>query len=90
MEMMKIAVIGLGVALVLTFQYFIIQDWFENQEELLLESYMGGYEQGMSDTMISLFEKTQDCKLTTLIVNNFSRQILDIQCLQPQKIGEVP
>ena len=87
---LEISVIVLVIVLVVTVQYFIIQDWFESKEDELLESYMEGYEKGMSDAVLSLFEETQDCKLTTLTVNEFSRKLFDIECLQPELIEETP
>lgn len=82
MEGTKIAIIGLAIALVLSIQFFIINDWLEEQSEKSLTSYIEGYDKGSSDTFISLFEKTQNCNLATITIGNFSRTLLDISCLE--------
>jgi len=82
MERNNIAIIGLSIALVLSIQFFIIDNWLEEQSEKSLASYIEGYDKGSSDTFISLFEKTQDCNLATITIGNFSKTLLDISCLE--------
>jgi len=81
MEKQKFVIIGLSIALFLTIQYFLLNDWLELTEQRIEEGFQFGYEQGLIDGVSQIIIETQNCQFATISVNNLTRQVIDINCV---------
>jgi len=81
MDRQKIAIIVLAVALILISQYVLLDKWSLSQQQQNLESYQNGYAQGLTDTITSIYQQTQNCQITTINVGNSTKHIVDMSCL---------
>lgn len=55
--------------------------WNAVNEQKIMDSYKEGYTAGIYDSVLSLYEQTNNCQLATLFVGNFSKQIVDLACI---------
>jgi len=52
-------------------------------QEQANESFQQGYEQGAVDFVSTLFLQTEDCRITPIFFNNFTKSVVDVACIQP-------
>ena len=82
MEKQKIAIIALSVALVLLFQYLLLDEFLEEKQLEMFQVFQEGYEAGLTDAVTMIFEQTQNCQPTSIRVENTTKQIFDLSCLE--------
>jgi len=82
MDKQKIIIIVLVVGLFLAIQYILIEKVAEKKQEEMLQVFQEGYEEGLTDAVTAIFAQTQNCQTTTITLNNFTKEILDLSCLQ--------
>ena len=81
----KILIIVLALMLAVILVWFVLIDNYvipTIQQEITL-SYHTGYDSGMQDLIIRLFQQTSNCQSLSLWVGNDTKQIIDVACLQP-------
>ena len=84
----NITIIGLAVGLGLVTIFFGIDKWSQATQEQMDEAFQEGYEQGVIDFVSTLFQQTEDCGITPVFLNNLTRSVVDVDCIQP--ISEQP
>ena len=82
MNKQKIIILALTLTLFLVAQYLIIEKILDENQKKMSEIYQEGYDQGLKDTVTTLYQETKDCKTTTIWLGNLSKQITDITCLE--------
>jgi len=75
-------IITLGAALSLVSVFVIFDKLEESKQQEILEVYQRGYDDGAIDTVSALFKQTQDCKISTISLDNFTKDFIDLSCLQ--------
>jgi len=86
----KITIIGLSVALGLAGIFIVLDEFIETSQQLIIESYQNGYQQGMIDSISSLFEQTQNCQITPIYLGNSTLNVVDYECIKPQSENSFP
>jgi len=76
-----VIIFALVSALIILAQYIILNQWSELNQIEINQAYEFGYEKGLSDSFTALFQQTQNCSPTILSFNNFSRQVIDVDCI---------
>jgi hypothetical protein len=83
MEKQKIAIIGLGVAIILIVQYFLISDLVNQKNEESMTIFQNGYDAGVESTIKLLFAKTDNCQPADIFMNETTRILVDYDCVKP-------
>ena len=78
----KKLVVILAVLLVLAVGYIIVDKVQRARTTQLLTTYRQGYQQGLIDTVLTLYQQTEKCQTTTINTGNATRRVVDVTCLQ--------
>jgi len=82
----NITIIGLAVGLGLVLLFFGMDKFTQATQQQLFEAFQAGYEQGAVDFVSSLFQQTENCKITPIHLNNLTMSVVDVACVQrPQE-----
>jgi len=79
----NITIIGLSIGLGLVAIFFGIEKLAQATQEQMDEAFQQGYEQGAVDFVSTLFRQTEDCGITPIFLNNLTRSVVDVACIQP-------
>ena len=77
-KLMIIVIIVLIVLFILALGYIFIDKWQESRQSELIKIY----QQGISDTVLSLYQQTENCQITTVNLGNATRQVVDVSCIK--------
>ena len=77
----NIVIIGLAVGLGLVSIVFRMDKFAQVTQEQANESFQQGYEQGAVDFVSTLFLQTEDCRITPIFFNNFTKSVVDVACI---------
>ena len=72
----------LGILLVLSIGYIAIDKYKTGQEKQLLTAYQNGYNRGIQEAVVSLYQQTENCQAAVINLGNVSKQVFDTSCLQ--------
>lgn len=80
-ESKKIIIIvsSLGV-LFIVLQFYFLDYWDQKRLEEYANAFQNGYDLGVDNSVITIFNNTEDCMVTTIFVGNNSKQIIDFSC----------
>jgi len=82
MDKQKITIAILAIALIVAIQYVILDNWMDLKSDEIDEAYQSGYEQGSVDIALSLIQQTNDCQTASIIFDNITRSVFDIDCIE--------
>ena len=82
MDKQKIVIIGMAIAIFVLAQYLILEKWQNVKNQEISENFQNGYNQGVKDTLISLYKQTEDCHTSTAVTGNLTKQYVDFNCLK--------
>ena len=85
MNKQEIIIITLAAALVLFSAYIVFDKLAESRQKEMSEIYQKGYEQGIKDSVTTLYEQTQNCQTLTITLENLTKNLFDLACLQNNK-----
>ena len=88
MKKTTVVIIVLSVSLFAFTQYFFLDKLSESKEQEMLGVYQRGYDTGIMDAFNTIFDKTENCQITSISIDNATKNIVDITCLELQ--SEVP
>jgi len=78
----KTIILALALLLIVSVGYIIFERFQEAQQQLYLQAAQSGYNKGIQDTVVSLYQQTNNCQLTTINIGNVTRQIVDVECVK--------
>lgn len=84
MNKQKLSIIILVITLSIVFLWFVVIDNFiipVIQQDMTL-SYKNGYNHGMQDSIIGIFQQSLGCQPVNIWIGNDTKQIIDVACLQ--------
>ena len=76
-----IVIIVLSSIIVGFLNFFLIQSWIDSEESRYAQLINDAYEKGLEDGIIAIFTSTENCQPTSLYVENNTKQIIDMDCL---------
>lgn len=82
MHKQKLIIIGLSVVLALISFYIGVDKLIEYQNLQIIEYYQQGYNDGAFEAISQLFDQTQNCQISKVEINNVSKSLVDLSCLQ--------
>lgn len=82
MEKTKFIILILAIALGIAIGYILFDKYNELRGREIFGAYREGYNQGVTDTITSLIQQTQDCSSVNINLGNFTRKVIDINCLK--------
>ena len=59
--------------------YSLYQNWQQNK---MIDAFNQGYNQGITDTIIQVYQETDICEPIPLFVGDNTKHIIDVACLQ--------
>jgi regulatory protein YycI of two-component signal transduction system YycFG len=77
MKRSEIIILVLVILLGISFGYII----FEKLQMMQQQAFQAGYSQGFQDAVISLYQQTNNCRVTTIRIGNVTRKVIDANCL---------
>jgi len=77
-----IAILILAVALVGAISYILLGKIQANRQIQLQQIAQQGMNYGLQQTIVSLFQQTDNCQVANIYLENVTRQVIDIACLQ--------
>jgi len=87
----KLIIIGLSIALGLTSFYVVMDILIVFQQLQIIESYQQGFDDGAVEVVSRLFDQTQFCQISKIEINNKSKSLVDISCLENQfDVNNIP
>lgn len=81
LDKQKVIIIVLIAILFLLVQYVLLEKLVDVRLEEKIKFYEDGYEQGLIDAVVTIFQNTEDCKTTSLTIGNLTKHVFDITCL---------
>lgn len=73
-----VLVILLGISV-----FYIVFDAVQRQRtQELVAIYQQGYDQGLTDAVLTLYQQTEGCNAAVINIGNVTRQVLDVDCLK--------
>ncbi len=78
----KFVVIVLVVLLLIAVGYIIYDKVQQRRQTQLLTALQQGYNQGIYGAVLSLYQQTEKCQVTTITLGNLTRQVVDVACIQ--------
>jgi predicted negative regulator of RcsB-dependent stress response len=72
----------LGVLLIATVGYISFDKYQNVRDTQMRMAYQQGYDLGITASVVSVFQQTNNCQITTLTVGNMTKQIIDVACLR--------
>ena len=72
----------LGILLVLSVGYIAFDKYKTSQETQLLTAYQDGYNRGVQEAVVSLYQQTNNCQGAVINLGNVTREVFDTACLQ--------
>jgi len=84
MDKQKITIIALSIVVFFALEYILIEKLDEKKQEEMIQVFQEGYEEGLTDAVSVIFARTQNCQPTTITLNNFTKEIFDLSCLQSE------
>ncbi|MBR9690388.1 hypothetical protein GOV08_01760 [Candidatus Woesearchaeota archaeon] len=46
------------------------------------EVFVAGYNQGVSDAIVKLYQDTEDCNVASVFIGNLTRRVADVECIE--------
>jgi len=82
MDKQKIIILTLAVALIFVINYFLLDDFFKQNQRQIEEAYLSGHDQGINDTITTLIKQTDNCNIVPIFMGNSSKKLVDLDCLE--------
>jgi hypothetical protein len=70
----RVIIYILAILLVISVGYTVI-GWIQGS------AFQAGYNKGITDAVVTLYQQTSNCKATTINIGNITRQVIDTSCL---------
>lgn len=80
MNKQNLIILILGISLIITVNFLILDKWLDSRVNELSAIYQQGYDDGLGESVTTIFTQTEDCQVTTIWVGNFSKAIIDFAC----------
>jgi len=74
--------IAISIASFLVIQYLILDSWNQSTQKKMDEFFQSGYEEGLFEAIRTIFQQTDDCQIAIINIENDTKQLLDLDCLQ--------
>ena len=71
----------LAVLLIVAVGYISFDKYQNIQDAQLRIAYQQGYDVGITASVVSIFQQTEQCQVTTVTIGNMTKQIIDVACL---------
>ena len=81
----KLVVIMLAILLVIALVYIAFDKYSSYRQMQYIKAYQEGYNQGVYNMVLSLYQQTENCQPTTVNLGNVTRQVIDVGCIAPSK-----
>ena len=81
MNIQKVIIIGLSIALFITLQYVVLDKWINSINQDTLQSSRDMYDQGLADAFTAIYKQTENCQVAPIVIGNMSKLIFDVDCL---------
>lgn len=78
----KLAIIFLCILLAASLSYIGAIEYKQSQQVKLQQSFVQGYNQGVTAAVTTLYQQTNNCQVTNIFMEESQRQIIDVACLQ--------
>ncbi len=78
----KLLVVILVVLLLIAVGYIIYDKVQQKRQAQLYNALQQGYNQGLYNAVVSLYQQTEECKVTAITLGNLTRQVVDVACIQ--------
>lgn len=82
MNKQKIIIFLLTGGLFLSGQYIVLDKWSQTKQEEIEKNFQNGHDLGVKEVIMTLYEQTNDCHVTTIKFANLTRSLFDISCIQ--------
>lgn len=89
MNKQNLLIIILSVCVFALVQYVVIEQVLQSEQQKILSTFHDGYEHGLNDAVNVIYQQTANCQSAKISVNNLTRTILDLSCLNVTK-GTLP
>ena len=86
----NIIIIVLAVSLILVVQYVLLEKWSERTIQEQNEIFEKGYEAGLRDAVAAIYYNIEGCRTTSITIENSTKNILDVSCLNIDPDSESP
>jgi len=77
----KIIILGLSIALIVTLQYFVLDNWASSMNETMLENSQDAYNQGLTDAIATIYQQTENCQGVPIVIGNLTKTVFDVSCV---------
>ena len=85
MDKQKIMIIGMIIALFLMGQYIILEEFQNEKKQEIIDAQQISYKQGVKEVLVTLYEQTENCHISTIVTGNLTKQVTDVRCLKSEK-----
>lgn len=80
-DFFKTTTIALAVVIILLAGYIGYTKYASYQNQKMQEVYAAGYNNGVADSVVKLYQDTDNCGTTSIFIQNSTRYLADVECL---------
>jgi len=86
MDKLKIVILALAIGLIFVLNYFLLDNYFKENQRHLEETFLSGRDQGIQESVSALFKNTENCNIVPIISENSSKNLIDLDCVRSDSI----
>ena len=77
----KIIISVLVILLIISVGYIVVNSFVEKLQAEAQQAFQNGYNQGINDAVVTLYQQTENCQPATIRIGNVTREVIDTACL---------
>jgi len=74
-------VLAVGIPL-LFLNYFLLEGLSEKKYQDSVDNFINGYDEGVRDSISSLYNNTENCNIVPIFIENKTRNLIDFSCIE--------
>ena len=61
--------------------FVLLPELNEEENKKLIDNFIRGYDEGVKETVQSLYNETENCKIAPIFIENKTKNLIDFSCL---------
>lgn len=82
MDKQKIIILALAIGLIFVLNFFLLDNYFKENQRQIEEAFLSGRDQGIKETITMLFEASDNCNIVPIFIENATKNLVDVECLE--------
>ena len=71
---------AVGIPLLMV-PFVLLPELNEEEHKELIDNFIRGYDEGVKEALLSLYEETENCRVAPIFIENKTKNLIDFSCL---------